>query len=304
MWEIDAEKRTQGQLCLVDVPIASSHFGKFVSSWLIRDAMRDQIFLVETGPAVSCCDLLNKLKTMNVHRVDYVICTHIHLDHTGGLGHFIQAYPNAKIIVPEKGRPHLESPDRLWAGSLKVLGDIAELYTKPLPIPSSAFLDADSLPEGLTRYPTPGHAPHHDSYLYELADLKILFNGDAGGVCFPIEGKEPYQRPTTPPRFYYEDARRSLRAVEELGADIICFPHYGAFDHVRELIERALMQIDHWWDWVAEARESGFPKEKIVDLLLERDPLLRDIEKLPEGEPQRERHFMMQSISGFLDAQA
>ena len=303
MWEINAEKTTHGQLRLVDVPIPSSYFGKFVSSWLIQDAARDQVFLVETGPAVSTPYLLENLKAMGVTKIDYVICTHIHLDHTGGLGHFIQAYPNAKIIAPSKGRPHLESPERLWEGSLKVLGDVAELYTKPLPIATDAFLDLGCLPAGLTRCPTPGHAPHHDSYLYELGGLKILFNGDAGGVCFPIEGEEPYQRPTTPPRFYYEEARVSLRAAEKLNADILCFPHYGAFDHVSDLLQRSLDQIDRWWEWVAEGKAKGLSKEEIVTFLLARDPYLRNIEKLPEGEPQRERHFMMQSIAGFLSAQ-
>jgi glyoxylase-like metal-dependent hydrolase (beta-lactamase superfamily II) len=57
--------------------------------------------------------------------VDYVIPTHVHLDHAGGAGALMAACPNATLISHPKGTPHLIDPAKLTAGAVAVYGEDA-----------------------------------------------------------------------------------------------------------------------------------------------------------------------------------
>jgi glyoxylase-like metal-dependent hydrolase (beta-lactamase superfamily II) len=54
--------------------------------------------------------------------VDYVILTHIHLDHAGGAGVMMEAFPNAKLVVHPRGARHMIEPSKLMAGVEGVYG--------------------------------------------------------------------------------------------------------------------------------------------------------------------------------------
>ena len=117
-YEVCRSNLKPGSLELIDIPIPVPDFGRFLSVWLLKDFIRDKTILVETGPAVTIPILLEELKKRDVHGIDYILCTHVHLDHTGGLGQFLNTYPSGKIICPNRGRAHLIDPARLWEGSL------------------------------------------------------------------------------------------------------------------------------------------------------------------------------------------
>ncbi|HTH66793.1 MAG TPA: MBL fold metallo-hydrolase, partial [Rhodanobacter sp.] len=48
--------------------------------------------------------------------VDWLILTHVHLDHAGGAGELIARLPNAKLVVHPRGARHMIDPSVLWAG--------------------------------------------------------------------------------------------------------------------------------------------------------------------------------------------
>ena len=75
-----------------------------------------QVAIVETGPTSSIPNLISSLKTLNVKPEDvaYVAVTHIHLDHGGGVGTLLNYLPKAKVIVHQRGAPHLVNPEKLW----------------------------------------------------------------------------------------------------------------------------------------------------------------------------------------------
>ncbi len=123
---------------------------------------------METGPASSVPQLIEDLKQMSAGEPDYLLYTHIHLDHSGGAGQFHQKFPGTKIIAPLKGRPHLIDPERLIQGSRENLGDLCDVYGMPIPLPEEALADPNIELDGLEIIDTPGHAPHHSSYLYDL----------------------------------------------------------------------------------------------------------------------------------------
>ncbi|HWG65985.1 MAG TPA: MBL fold metallo-hydrolase, partial [Rhodanobacteraceae bacterium] len=60
---------------------------------------------VESGTSLSVPLLLEALDELNVPReaVDYVMPTHVHLDHAGGAGALMRALPNARLVVHPRG---------------------------------------------------------------------------------------------------------------------------------------------------------------------------------------------------------
>ena len=302
VYSVDRNNVKSGSLELIDIPIPVPDFGRFLSVWLIKDFAKGRTTLVETGPAVTIPTLLEGLKKRDVHGIDYILCTHVHLDHTGGLGQFLNTYPSGKIICPNRGRAHLIDPARLWEGSLSVLGDVARIYGEPRPISEAVLYPKGMLPEGIEEMDTPGHSPHHSSYLYSLGEKKILFVGEAAGVCICTQGEALYLRPATPPRFHYETARKSLLALQNTQADVICYPHYGAFEEPKRLLSLALSQLDFWWELVCDLDAKGMDVDAMHPIVIAKDPLLRCLDKLEGREAFRERRFIRQSLMGFIGA--
>lgn len=285
----------------IDIFIPRAGFKEgFLSAWLLLDRQRRQSILVETGPASSLPALCADLLELGEPKIDYLIYTHIHLDHSGGVGQFHAKFPDTKIIAPVAGRAHLISPDRLFQASLDTLGSsLVGDYGRPLPLPSNAF--AEGLPPGLSLISTPGHAPFHDSYLYELGGEKILFHGEAAGFFCKLPDGSVYQRPATPHKFFYDTAVESLeRLIAIPGVSVICYQHYGCALGVdaQTSLKKARAQMELWRDVI-----STFPadssKEKIFDALYEKDASLRNIDKLDKDAAAREKFFIGQSISGY-----
>ena len=110
-------------LITLNPPLES--FGDFISAWLYRGEIS---FLVDVGPSSTADALLNALRNLNVDRLDFILLTHIHLDHAGAVGEIAAVYAQTPIICHPAAIPHLIDPARLWAGTQKVLGSMADTY--------------------------------------------------------------------------------------------------------------------------------------------------------------------------------
>ena len=74
---------TEHRCTLVEIKQEIAGFDGFIGSWVYRD---DINFVVDVGPASSISYLTRALSEMGITKVDYVLLTHIHIDHAGGLG--------------------------------------------------------------------------------------------------------------------------------------------------------------------------------------------------------------------------
>ena len=76
---------------------------------------------VDTGTTHSVPQLLSALEELGLARdaVDYVILTHVHLDHAGGAGQLMRALPQARAVIHPRGAPHMIDPAKLIAGSMR-----------------------------------------------------------------------------------------------------------------------------------------------------------------------------------------
>ena len=127
--------------------------------------------------------LLEALRDLGVRHLDYILLTHVHLDHSGAIGDIARAFPDTPIVCHPKAAEHLIDPQRLWEGTLKTLGDVAQSYGPVTPVPCTRVLTADRLdvPEILP-VATPGHAPHHTSYLIGSGNRQLIVLGDVSNI--------------------------------------------------------------------------------------------------------------------------
>ena len=272
-------------------------FRHFISAWLYRGW--DFTLLVDPGPLSTIPHLLGELRRQNVERLDYVLLTHIHIDHAGGTAALLQEFPEARVICHPDGIRHLVRPEMLWQGSRKVLGKLADLYGEILPVPEERIAFAEEVGKtGVRSFLTPGHAPHHCCYL--LDDL--LFAGEVAGVrCEVAEGI--YMRPATPPRFLLEVALDSLERMIALAPRRMVFAHYGMVDDAAEHLRIARRQLLLWVRGVAEtAGADPSDRDKILSAwLMEHDEIYRNVDQLPPDIRARERYFVRNTLKGMIE---
>ncbi len=232
--------------------------------------------LVETGTATSAPVVRDALAALGIGPADLatVVVTHIHLDHAGGAGDIAAMYPDARIVVHEKGARHLADPSRLMASARMVYGDALDVLFGTLnPVPAGRLVTLDDvgrvdLGDGrsLDSYYSPGHARHHVGLLDSRSG--DLYVGDAAGVYIPETGD---LRPATPPPdFDLEVALASIGKFASLGPSRLLFSHYGPVSDVPATLERSAEEIRVWVSETRAARSAGMDLDHAVEAVRER----------------------------------
>jgi len=270
-------------------------FRQFISAWLVRG--EEGTFLVDPGPLSTIPRLLAELGRLGVKRLDYVLLTHIHIDHAGGAGALLAAYPEARVICHSEGIRHLVDPGKLWEGSRKVLGALAEAYGEIVPVPEERLGFAEEIAAlGIRVLPTPGHASHHLCFL--RGDL--LFAGEVAGVRCALE-KWIYMRPATPPRFVPAVALASIEAMIALRPKAMIFAHYGLVEDALGHLGIARSQFLLWVQGVAATAAAEGRQESLFAWLLARDEHFGNFGRLPADIQGRERLFFANTLRGMAE---
>jgi glyoxylase-like metal-dependent hydrolase (beta-lactamase superfamily II) len=209
---------------------------------------------VDTGTTHSVPRLLAALDELGIAReaVDYVILTHVHLDHAGGAGRLMQALPQARAVLHPRGAPHMIDPARLIAGSMAVYGEARyrELYGELVPIPAERVVttyDGQRLSlagRELLFVHTPGHALHHQA-IVDLAHRSI-FTGDTFGLSYrelDTERGAFIVPTTTPTQFDPEQLVASIDRLLGFEPRALYLTHYSRVTDVLRLAELLKLQI-------------------------------------------------------------
>ena len=287
-------------LFLID--LETGGFKNLIASYILKSV---KTIIVETGPSSSVTNLLASLKELDVKVEDvaYVAISHVHLDHGGGAGTLLKFLPNAKVIVHPRGVPHLVNPEKLWLQSQKVLGNVAETYGAPEPVPEDRIIAAT---EGMTFdvgnnvglkvVETLGHAAHNLSYC-ELLNNGI-FPGDAAGIYL---SEFDMVIPTTPPPFRLDIALASLNKLISLNPAFLYYSHFGkASDAVKRLKNYAL-QLKLWAGIAEEGVKKRQSPEAIRDRILTEDETMRKIGSFLRSHPIFMKTAVENSVQGFID---
>jgi glyoxylase-like metal-dependent hydrolase (beta-lactamase superfamily II) len=226
---------------------------RFDAAYLVVDDGRAAF--IDTGTNHGVPRLLAALDALGLDRdaVDYVIPTHVHLDHAGGAGLLMQALPHARLVVHPRGAPHLTDPSRLMAGARAVYGDdeFERSYGEVVPVPSGRVIEsADGwhLALGARTFEfldTPGHARHHHC-LWDAAS-RGFFTGDTFGIAYPefatAQGSWPLPT-TTPVQFDPGALRRSIGRMLAYRPACVYLTHFGRVAPVEPFAHGLLAEVD------------------------------------------------------------
>ena len=229
------------------------HRDRFDAAYLIVQDGRAAF--VDTGTTYAVPRLLGALEALGLARdaVDWVIPTHVHLDHAGGAGALMQELPRARLLVHPRGLRHMVDPSALWQGALAVYGpaEMERSYGRLVPVSAER---ASATHDGMTVAlagrilafaDTPGHARHHHC-VWDAA-TRGWFTGDTFGISYPEFTSERgrWIFPTsTPVQFEPEVLRASVQRL--LAADPACMylTHYSRVDEVDRLAAMQLGLLD------------------------------------------------------------
>jgi glyoxylase-like metal-dependent hydrolase (beta-lactamase superfamily II) len=246
--------------------------------YLIRE--RDRLAVIDTGTAHTVPGLLGVIENLGLTpaHVDYVIPTHVHLDHAGGAGALMAACPNATLISHPKGAPHLIDPAKLTAGATAVYGEdaFARDFGTLQPVPEARVITAadgqivELAGRPLTFIHTPGHANHHGC-IFDTGSGG-LFTGDTFGIsyrAFDTAAGPWLFAPTTPVAFDPQTWQRSLDRLLALEPVAAFLTHYGRIDAPAQQAEQLRRSIRDLAAIALEHADAPQParKDRIKDAI-------------------------------------
>ena len=214
-----------------------------------------RVALVDTGSNDSLPNVLAALDKLGLGRdaVDYIILSHIHLDHAGGAGTLMRELPNARLVVHPRGSRHMAEPSRLVAGVTAVYGQdyVDTVYGEILPIPAERIIDAHDglvLPLGgreLLCIDTPGHAKHHIC----VVDRKsgAIFTGDMFGLSyreFDVDGRQFILPTTSPTQFDPAEMHASIDRLMSFAPTAMYLTHYAQVHDVPAQADALRRRLD------------------------------------------------------------
>ena len=267
---------------------------EFITIYILID---DKITLIETGPACSHVNLVEGITKAGIglSDIDYIVPTHIHLDHFGGGGHIMDICKNANAVLHPNAVFHVSNIDKWWLGSLDFLGEVAELYGKPLAIPESRIITAENnfeLDLGETKLKslhTPGHAPHHITWIND----KSAFVGDSLGLWYPKIGKA---FPVTPGYYRHNLALQSINLMSDLNLEELFYTHFGPRS-AEGVFEQIITEFRAWMAVVEDGIEKNYSSKEILEILFLTQDGLR-LTDIKHGIHQRNTH--LGSVEGMM----
>jgi len=245
---------------------------EFAAAYLIIEG--DRAAFVDNNTNAAVPRLLDALKEQGLSpdQVEYLIITHVHLDHAGGTSRLARACPNATVVAHPRAAPHIVDPSRLVASASAVYGEaeFKRLYGAIEPVPEERVRimeDEQTLSFGsreLRFLHTRGHANHH----FCIADSAsgAIFTGDAFGLVYPALQREgTFAFPSTSPTdFEPELAREAVRRLVDEKPGCLYPTHFGAVTDIRTAADQLLRHLDF-----AEALRDDAERSELPDGELE-----------------------------------
>ena len=225
--------------------------------------------LVDPGPATTHDRLREAIQShgATLQDVRVLLLTHIHLDHSGGVGLLARELPRLRIYVHERGAPHLADPSRLLGSAVRLYGDQMErLWGEVAPVPAGLIRPlsgGERLDFGgrvVEVAYTPGHAWHHNAYFDRSSG--IAFTGDVAGERFP--GSDAAVPVTPPPDIDVELMLASGARIMEWQPAHLFPTHFGLVNHPEAYLRDHELRLVAWSHRVlASLQEARTDEERI-----------------------------------------
>ncbi|MTV49753.1 MBL fold metallo-hydrolase [Heliobacillus mobilis] len=228
--------------------------GSSYNAYLIID---EKITLVDTVKHYLVDEMIDRIRhIIDPAKIDYIVCNHVEMDHSGGIPRIMELAPNATIVTSPNGQRGLNSHYKKdWNYKIVKSGDTLNLGKRNL---SFVLTQMVHWPDNMVSY---------------LAEDKILFSNDAFGQHIASterfddqlslhlvmdEAKKYYANIVLP---YGAQVQNALKAVDGLEIDVIATSHGIIWrSHIAEIIEeyhkwslnetepKALIVFDTMWE--------------------------------------------------------
>ncbi|MEO0203259.1 MAG: MBL fold metallo-hydrolase [candidate division WOR-3 bacterium] len=233
--------------------------------------VKDLSILIDTGTAFYGYKLRDYLKERGIKKIDYLLLTHSHYDHIGGVPILIESFDVKRIFAHSyirnvfKSQRAINLINKLNLLELRILDPGLKYEFKTFEI-------TDEVKENLTLdfedikiqfFETPGHTK--DSVSYYVLPYKILILGESAGV--------PNRDNTyILPQFLssIEDYLNSISKIMKLEIEILGLPHehiiFGK-ENVKSYLEHSLKTTYEYIEIIQSAIIEQKSLEKILDYL-------------------------------------
>jgi glyoxylase-like metal-dependent hydrolase (beta-lactamase superfamily II) len=254
---------------------------RFAAAYLLIDGDRAAFIDNNTNAAVP--RLLSALEDhgLSPEQVEYLIVTHVHLDHAGGTSRLAQACPQATVLAHPRAAPHIIDPSKLVASASAVYGEaeFQRLYGTIEPVAEARVrrLDDDEVVafggRELRFLHTRGHANHHVCIVDSASGA--IFTGDAFGLVYPdLQREGTFAFPSTSPTdFEPELARESVRRLVAERPSCLYPTHFGAVTDIDTAAGQLLRHLDFAERLRDQARDSDLADEALEGFC---EPRIRD----------------------------
>jgi glyoxylase-like metal-dependent hydrolase (beta-lactamase superfamily II) len=250
--------------------------------------------LIETGPSRAAAAVADGVARAGLAPGDlaWIVVTHVHLDHAGGVGDLVRTFPDATVVVHPAGARHLNQPERLLSSSARVYGELMDtVYGGLTPVAANRIRapeDGEHLDLGAGRrlqlLHAPGHAKHHMAVFDP--DLGALYAGDGVGVLLPSNS---VLRPATPPPDFDRDlAVASLRRFAKLEPAHLVLTHFGPITPPAERLAEAEEKLLRWCETAEQAASLHGPDVDHIEAAL-RERFEQEEGRQESSDPERYR---------------
>jgi len=213
-----------------------THLIQSIHSWLIRT--KEHTILIDTAAGNdkerAWSPRFHRLNTPYIERlraagvtpemVDYVILTHIHIDHVGWntrlLGDsWVPTFPNATYVFPKAEQERNSDPENYPenARGKYVIYEDSILPVVRAGLAEPVVPDGSEFLRGISFHPVPGHTPGQMAVLFESCNEMALFGGDI--MHHPVQVYRPGWNSV-----YCEDAEKA-RASRRWALDYLADRH-------------------------------------------------------------------------------
>ena len=238
--------------------------------YLVIDNNRAAV--IDTGVEQTCDRVQAVLaeQGLTFNNVDFIIPTHVHLDHAGGAGKLMQLCQNARLVIHPFGSRHMIDPARLIAGAEAVYGKqgLRDSVGEIIPVDENRVIEADDMyrfrlgERELLVLDTPGHARHHFCVWDEQS--RGFFTGDTFGIAYPeldYGGRSFIFPPTTPVQFDPPAWHASIDRMMAWHPERMYLTHFGQLDEPVIYLNTLHRMID---DLAALALEHDAPDSELA----------------------------------------
>lgn len=231
--------------------------------------------VIDTGTSHAVPRVLEALQAQGIRpaQVDYVILTHVHLDHAGGAGQLMARLPEARLAVHPRGARHMIDPSRLLAATVAIYGEAQtrRVYGEVLPVPVDRVLETA---EGATLrlagrellfLDAPGHARHH--VVVRDGATGHLFAGDTFGLSYrelDRDGRQFSFPTTSPSQFEPAALHRSIDRMLALRPAALYVAHFGRLTNPTALAADLRRLIDAHAELGERHRRAGAERKRLL----------------------------------------